>query len=53
MLNNWKNGVLIDKERKFKALAAAVLGGEIICATAAVYGSIFVSILLNLYLEII
>jgi hypothetical protein len=41
MLNNWKNGVLIDKERKFKALAATVLGGEIICSTAAVYGSIF------------
>lgn len=34
MFNNWKNGVLVDKESKFKTLAGVVLGAEVALSIA-------------------
>jgi hypothetical protein len=32
MLNNWKNGVLINKEHKYKSLAKLTIAAELILA---------------------
>jgi hypothetical protein len=37
MFNNWKSGVLVDKESKFKTLAVVVLGSELVLATTGAY----------------
>lgn len=37
MFNNWKNGVLVDKESKYKTLAGLVLGAELMFALSGAY----------------
>lgn len=37
MFNNWKNGVLVDKESKFKTLAGVVMGAELVFSLAGAY----------------
>jgi hypothetical protein len=37
MFNNWKNGVLVDKESKYKTLAGVVLGAQVVLALAGAY----------------
>jgi hypothetical protein len=46
MFNNWKNGVLVDKESRFKTLACLVLGAELVLSIsgAFVFSHSFVSL---------
>lgn len=37
MFNNWKNGVLVDKESRFKTLAGLVLGAELVVSLSGAY----------------
>jgi hypothetical protein len=37
MFNNWKSGVLVDKESKFKSLACLIMGAEVVFALAGAY----------------
>jgi len=37
MFNNWKNGVLVDKESRFKTLAGLVLGSELVLSVSGAY----------------
>lgn len=37
MFNNWKNGVLVDKESKFKTHAGLILGAEVLLALSGSY----------------
>lgn len=37
MFNNWKNGVLVDKESRFKTIAGLVLGSQLVLALSGAY----------------
>lgn len=37
MFNNWKNGVLVDKESKYKTVAGLVLGAELALSLSGAY----------------
>lgn len=37
MFNNWKNGVLVDKESKYKTIAGLVLGAELVLSLSGAY----------------